>query len=201
MTKFEERSKCSYDNKAENYDQTFDGKFTVRFKEVITNSIKIDHNDTVADIACGNGRLLQKLAQKYEFEGYGIDISEKMIDQARKINPDMKFYVAGCDKLPFGQSEIGIMTVCAAFHHFPFIDKFAKEAGRVIKKNGMLYIAEVYLPTAFRVICNPFFKFSKAGDVKLYAPYEIISLFENNGFAARDVDINGKVQLIQLQKI
>ena len=200
MNKYEQRSKISYNKKAENYDSTFDGKFTVKFKEMMYKSIIIGPNNTVADIACGNGRLLHKLTEKNSFLGYGVDISEKMIEQAKKINPDMKFYVAGCDELPFDSGEIGVMTVCAAFHHFPNVQAFAKEASRVIKKDGMLYIAEVYLPTVLRVICNPFVKFSKAGDVKFYSPNEIISLFENNDFVGKGVEINGRVQMIKLQR-
>lgn len=92
------------------------------------------------------------------------------------------------------------MTVCAAFHHFPNIQKFAEEAERVIKKGGTLYIAEVYLPVIIRVISNPFVKFSKAGDVKFYSPNEIFSLFENNRFVKDDVEINGKVQMIKLKR-
>lgn len=200
MNKFEQRSKISYDKKATNYDSTFDGRFTVKFKEMLFKAVNINSNDIVADIACGNGRLLYKLAEKNSFCGYGVDISEKMIEQAKKLNPDMKFYVSKCDELPFEKGEIGIMTVCAAFHHFPDVDNFAKEASRVIKKDGMLYIAEVYLPTILRVICNPFLKFSKSGDVKFYAPNEIASLFENHEFVVSAVEISGMVQMIKLQK-
>ncbi len=92
------------------------------------------------------------------------------------------------------------MTVCAAFHHFPNIQEFAKEAERVMKKEGILYIAEVYLHTILRVICNPFVKFSKAGDVKFYSSNEIVSLFKNNGFVKKSIKIKGKVQIIELQK-
>lgn len=200
MNKFEQRSKISYDKKAENYDSTFDGKFTVKFKEMMYKAVTINSDDTVADIACGNGSMLHKMAEKTAFCGYGVDISEKMIESAKKLNPDMKFYVGRCDKLPFEKDEIDVMTVCAAFHHFPNVEKFAEEASRVIKSNGMLYIAEVYLPTFLRVICNQFVKFSKAGDVRFYAPSEIVSLFENNGFAANGVEIDGRVQIVKLKR-
>ena len=96
--------------------------------------------------------------------------------------------------------KIDIITVCAAFHHFPNIQKFAEEAERVMKKGGILYIAEVYLPTILRVICNPFLKFSRAGDVKFYSSNEIVSLFENNGFVKKDIEIDGKVQIVKLQR-
>ena len=123
-----------------------------------------------------------------------------MIEQAKRLNPDMTFYVSGCDQLPFENGEIGVMTVSAAFHHFPNVQRFAQEAGRVIRIGGMLYIAEAYLPAILRVICNPFVKFSRAGDVKFYSPNEIVSLFENNGFVASGVEIDGMVQIIKLQR-
>ena len=200
MNIYEKRSKNSYDKKAENYDSTFDGKFTVKFKRMMCKTVCINDNSTVVDVACGNGRLLNMLAEKSTFYGHGVDISDKMIEQAKKINPNMDFYVAGCENLPFENGKIDIITVCAAFHHFPNIQKFAEEAERVMKKGGILYIAEVYLPTILRVICNPFVKFSKAGDVKFYSPNEIVSLFENNDFVAESVEIDGRVQLIKLQR-
>ena len=200
MNKFEQRSKKSYDKKAENYELTFDGKFTAKFKKMIYEAVTIAPDDTVVDVACGNGRLLHELAEKSPFCGYGVDISEKMIEQTKRLNPDMTFYVSGCDQLPFENGEIGVMTVSAAFHHFPNVQRFAQEAGRVIRIGGMLYIAEAYLPAILRVICNPFVKFSRAGDVKFYSPNEIVSLFENNGFVASGVEIDGMVQIIKLQR-
>ena len=200
MNIYEKRSKNSYDKKAENYDSTFDGKFTVKFKRMMCETVCINANATVVDVACGNGRLLNMLAEKNSFNGYGVDISDKMIEQAKKINPNMNFSVAGCEELPFENEKIDVITVCAAFHHFPNIQKFAEEAERVMKKEGILYIAEVYLPTILRVMCNPFVKFSKAGDVKFYSPNEIVSLFEKNGFVKNGIEINGKVQIIKLQR-
>ena len=128
MNIYEKRSKNSYDKKAENYDSTFDGKFTVKFKRMMRESVCVNANDTVVDVACGNGRLLHMLTEKCSFYGYGVDISDKMIEQAKKLNPTMNFYVAGCEALPFKNGEIDVMNVCAAFHHFPNIQKFAEES-------------------------------------------------------------------------
>ena len=200
MNKFEQRSKNSYNKKAENYDSTFDGKFTVRFKRMLYQSIKIKSDDAVADIACGNGRLLHELAKKASFIGYGVDISDKMVEQAKKLNPDMKFYASSCDKLPFKQGEIDIMTVCAAFHHFPDVHGFAKEAARAVKKEGSLHIADVYLPKVLRTLLNPLLRFSKAGDVKFYAPNEIVLLFEKYGFHADKIKTHGGIQMIKLRR-
>lgn len=200
MNKFEQRSKDSYNKKAEKYEETFDGKFTVKFKNILFNTLSITDNSRVVDIACGNGRLLQMLANKWSFHGYGVDISDKMISQAKMLNPSMNFYVAGCEKLPFEDNFIDIMTVCASFHHFPDVEKFAKEANRVIKQNGLIYIAEVYLPRVLQIIFNPFVRFSRAGDVKFYSPKEIINLFEKNGFCVENVKIDGIIQIVSLYK-
>ena len=132
MNKYEMRSKNSYDKKAEHYDSTFDGKFTVKFKNVMCETVCINSDNTVVDIACGNGRLLNMLAKKHNFYGYGVDISDKMIEQAKKLNKNMEFYVAGCEELPFENEKVDVMTVCAAYHHFPNVEKFAEEAKRVI---------------------------------------------------------------------
>ena len=200
LNKFEQRSKDSYNKKAEKYDSTFDGKFTVKFKNMIFNNLNISNNSNVLDIACGNGRLLQMLSSKCSFNGYGVDISEKMIAQAKSLNPSMNFYVAGCEKLPFEDNFIDLITVSASFHHFPDVEKFAKEVNRIVKKGGKIYIAEIYLPHILQVIFNPFVKFSKAGDVKFYSPKEIASLFEKNDFYTDNIVIDGMIQLISLCK-
>lgn len=200
MNIYEKRSQITYDKKAKNYDSTFDGKFTKKFKEMLDKSVDIKVNDTVLDVACGNGRLLQQFAKKAPIKGFGVDISENMIEEAKKLNPNMEFYVAGCENLPFEEGEIDVMTVCAAYHHFPDVIGFAKEAKRVTRNDGRLYIAEICIPALFRVICNPFVKFSKAGDVKIYSSKEIVRLFEMNGFVSEGVEIKGFVQVVKLRK-
>lgn len=91
MNKFERRSKESYNKKAINYDDTFDGKFTKKFKQIILDSLDVKDGDRLLDVACGNGRLLQMLSKKADIKGFGADISEKMIEEAKKLNPDMNF--------------------------------------------------------------------------------------------------------------
>ncbi len=199
MNKFEKRSIKSYDKKADNYDNTFDGKFTVKLKNALLKMVSISKNDYVLDVACGNGRLLEQFhKQGVTFHGFGTDISNKMIYNAKKINPSMEFQVAGCDALPYKDQSMNVVTVCAAFHHFPDVEKFATEVTRVMKTTGTIYIAEVYLPKLLRILCNPFVKFSKAGDVKFYSPEEIISLFEKNGFEKKEVFIKRIMQVIAM---
>lgn len=99
--------------------------------------------------------------------GYGIDISEKMIENAKKKYTDMIFKINSCECTSFESQMFDAITVCAAYHHFPDVKAFAKECNRILKPQGMLYIAEEYYPLIIRLISNPFVPLSRAGDVKI----------------------------------
>lgn len=196
MNKFEKRSISAYNKKADKYDSTFDGKFTLKFKTTLLDIMDIQTGDTVLDIACGNGRFLNMLSMQHSFYGYGVDISENMIEQAKLLNSGMYFSTASCEQLPYDDHMFDIITVCAAYHHFPNVNGFTKEACRLLKKGGKIYIAEVYLPTLIRAICNPFVPLLKEGDVKFYSPDNIMETLKNAGFKKQEYIKNGHIQIV-----
>jgi ubiquinone/menaquinone biosynthesis C-methylase UbiE len=196
VNKFENRSAATYDKKADHYEETFDGKFTVRFKNLLAEAVTVPNGGAVLDVACGNGRLLKMLAEKFSFGGYGADISTQMVEQAKALNPSMTFVAAGCDSLPFESGAFDVITVCAAYHHFPNVAAFAKEARRLLKPSGKIYIAEVLYPAVIRAICNPFVRLSKAGDMKFYAPAEIMRTLRSAGFRNADYKTDGAIQIV-----
>lgn len=200
MKNFNELSKLAYNNKADNYNETNDGKFTLKFKILLCENIVLKDNSNVLDIGCGNGTLLKMLSTKNKINGYGIDISDRMINNAFDNCTEMIFKVAGCEDIPFETGLFDVITVCAAYHHFPDINAFANEVSRVIKKNGFIYIAEIYLPTALRAIINPFVPLSKDGDVKFYSPQEIVNNLQVNGFRQVSIIKKGYIQIICMQK-
>ena len=199
MTDFNAKSKRAYNQKADNYDNTSDGRFTKKFKELLLSSVEISKNNFVLDVACGNGMLLKMFLEKTAINGFGIDISEKMIKNAMLNCPTMTFQVAGCEKIPFEKDSMDIITVSAAYHHFPSVDDFAKEASRVLKPKGKVYIAEIWLPFILRVLLNPFLPLTGAGDVKFYSTNEIIRTFEKQNFEVVKAEKQGNVQIIQMQ--
>jgi ubiquinone/menaquinone biosynthesis C-methylase UbiE len=200
MKSFEEKSRESYNQKADDYNETFDGKFTERFKELLLDMIELDNGMRVLDVACGNGTLLRMLSSKKDIRGYGIDISDRMILNAKKICPDMEFMVSGCDHTAFPDQMFDVVSVCAAYHHFPDVKAFAAEAGRILKPGGRIYIADVFYSSPIRVILNPFIPLSKAGDVRFYSPREIERNFEAHGFRKTNFMIEGHIQILELTK-
>ena len=202
MNKFNEKSKAAYDKIADDYDNTPDGKFTRKFKTLLLSIITLKDNDHVLDVACGNGTLLAAMSKRKTIKGFGIDISERMIKNAAALNPGMEFQAAGCEAIPFQNNTMDIITVSAAYHHFPNVDAFAKEAKRLLKSSGKIYIADVYLPLFLRIICNPLVPLMPAGDVKFYSPDEIINHFtQRYGFEKINIKIIVNIQIISMKKL
>jgi ubiquinone/menaquinone biosynthesis C-methylase UbiE len=198
---FEEKSRESYNKMAFDYDNTVEGRYTERFKELLLEEITIKSGAAILDVACGNGTLLKMLSGKGGIKGYGIDISDKMIEYAAGKYPDMSFSVGRCEKTPFSDRMFDAVTVCAAYHHFPDVRGFAKEVRRILKPQGMIYIAEIFYPFLIRTLLNPFVPLSKAGDVKFYAPKEIIGNFQSNGFGFKAYKRENYIQIIGMQKL
>ncbi|MCL1996593.1 MAG: class I SAM-dependent methyltransferase [Defluviitaleaceae bacterium] len=198
--KVEEKNIIAYDKKADNYDKTLDGKFTEKFKSLLLSTMELKNGDSVLDVACGNGTLLSKMARLKEIQGFGADISPKMIENATILNPDFQFVVAGYENMPFDDNSVDIITVCAAYHHFSNVEIFATEVKRLLKPTGNLYIAEIYLPTILRNIANVFLPFSKDGDVKFYSTREIENTFSKMGFHLVNKVVRGHIQIVRLQK-
>ncbi len=201
MRNYNEKSRESYNKLADHYDSSFEGRFTLDFKNLLLEEISAGPGTRVLDVACGNGTLLSMLAEKFGITGFGVDISEKMIENARLKYPEMIFQTAGCEKIPFDERSFDMLTVCAAYHHFPDVKAFASEASRLLKIGGRLYIADIYYPDLIRYILNPFVPMSKAGDVKFYAPKEIIRTFERSGFRHVRLNIVGHIQIAVFQKV
>jgi len=185
----------AYDKKADNYDNTFDGRFTGKFKELLLANMFIKDGDSVLDVGCGNGALLSKITKT--INGFGVDVSPQMIKNAAVRHPEFEFIVSSCEKISFSDNSMDIITVCAAYHHFPDIGAFALEAKRLIRQGGSLYIAEIYLPPIIRHAANIFLPFSKDGDVKFYSCKEIIDMF--SGFQLVKTVRKRYIQIVQLQ--
>lgn len=59
MKTFEEKSRESYNQKADSYDSTFDGKFTVKFKKLLLEEVIVKPDNSVLDVACMKGTGLK----------------------------------------------------------------------------------------------------------------------------------------------
>lgn len=107
----------------------------------------IKKSDKVLDLGCGNGRFVNIIKEKGG-EYFGTDVSENLINIAKKKYPNENFQTTQALKLPFSDNYFDIIYSIAVLHHIPSNDfrlEFLQEAKRVLKIGG-IFVLTVWKP-------------------------------------------------------
>jgi tRNA (uracil-5-)-methyltransferase TRM9 len=140
-----DQNKEIYNKIAEHFSDT--RSFLWRDLEPLSQFVK--DGDTVLDIGCGNGRLYQLFGEMSRPEGMqnirfvGVDISDKLIDIAKKEYPKGEFYVGDMVELSFENEKFDVVYSLVAFHHLPDHNlqiKALQEMKRVLKPGGKIIL-------------------------------------------------------------
>ena len=107
----EDKSEKAYDKKADNYNNTFDGRFTEKFKHILQNEVVLQKNYKLLDVACGNGELVSRFLKNNDIKGFGIDISGNMIKNAKLLCPQGSFKKSNCEHTGFERNFFDVITV------------------------------------------------------------------------------------------
>jgi SAM-dependent methyltransferase len=135
----------SYDAVAEEYvrrifdelkDKPLDRELLDRF------AVDVRRKGTVCDVGCGPGQVARYLAER-NVDVTGIDLSPEMIEQARRLNPDIEFRQG--DMLAL-EAEDGAWAGITAFYsiiHIPREEVVSalREFARVLQPAGLLLLA------------------------------------------------------------
>jgi ubiquinone/menaquinone biosynthesis C-methylase UbiE len=99
----------------------------------------------VVDIGCGGGVLVRALAARGA-RVTGVEITESQLAAAvRDDNGSGARYVVGlAQRLPLEDASVDVVAFMRALHHVPPADMLSalREAGRVLRPGGVVYIAE-----------------------------------------------------------
>jgi len=107
----------------------------------IPNMIKTVKNikgKKLLDIGCGAGVHIKRYSKKGAMCS-GIDISETMIEMAKKNNPKVEFKVGTVTKLPYKTNSFDVVTCSLILDYIEDLNKAFKEINRVLKNGGYLY--------------------------------------------------------------
>ena len=110
---------------------------------------QLKSTDQVLDVGCGNGWAVQKLVQRGAGQGFGVDISPKMVARAQEYTRDdgrFHFKVAAADSIPFdAQSMTHILNIESLYYYPNPLDAITEWA-RVAKPLAKLTIVvDLYL--------------------------------------------------------
>jgi ubiquinone/menaquinone biosynthesis C-methylase UbiE len=133
------------------YDDLLGGEGTYQKELILPNLLRlmdISANDIILDLACGQGFFTREFF-KMAKGAIGIDASRSLIKIAEKGVPGAEFHVAQSDTLPLKAGSVDKVAVVLALQNIQEVAGTLKEAARVLKKGGGLYI--VLNHPAFRV--------------------------------------------------
>jgi 2-polyprenyl-3-methyl-5-hydroxy-6-metoxy-1,4-benzoquinol methylase len=104
------------------------------------------------DFGCGIGRLSRALASRFD-QVHGVDISDPMIDQARRLvggeHPNCKFEVSVSERLPSADGRFDLVLSNIVLQHVPprLAAGYVREFIRVLHPSG---IAIFQVPSELR---------------------------------------------------
>ena len=102
-----------------------------------------------------------------------------------------------CENTPYEDDYFDFLTACMAYHHFPDKDAFEKEALRILKPGGKIYIADPNFPHPIRKILN---LLCRNINGEFFSSDEITERFEKQGFKHIGTYKDHYAQLVILQK-
>lgn len=113
---------------------------------------KIKEGNTVLDLGCGAGIDCFLAAKKVGKNGkvLGVDMTEEMVNKA-KLNAqkmgikNIKFIVADIENLPVKDNTVDIIITNCVINLTPNKTKAFKEAHRVLKIGGKVYLSDIVL--------------------------------------------------------
>ena len=119
----------------EHYEDTWDDDYIAYFITALAKGAK------VLDLGCGAGNDSAKLAAS-GLSVEGIDLSDKLIEIAKKKNPSLKFIQGDILNLPYDDNSFDGIFAKASLLHIAKKDmpKALNEIKRVLRAEGVLHI-------------------------------------------------------------
>ncbi len=137
-----------FDSRALSWDKELGYEGKISQIRGIVKSFELTRNDSVLDVGTGTGILLSFIREAIGPAGKlaAIDFSFKMLVQAksRPSSGDPFIVNASVDSIPFPADRFDRVTCFSAFPHFPNKAKALLEMVRVLKSEGMLFIAHLH---------------------------------------------------------
>ena len=153
--------------------------------QILIEMTKVNSDDCVLDVACGPGLVTCEFAKAAK-KVTGIDITEKMIEQAQKRQKELGLTNLNWDigtvlPLPYESESFTIVITRYSFHHFINPEAVLKEMCRICKKGGKVLIADAALPNKHIDAYNHMEKLRDPSHTRAFSLDEFDTLLQNSG--------------------
>ena len=125
------------------YDQHFVPALFQYWGDYLANTANIKSGQQVLDVACGTGVLACAVAERIGEKGevVGLDLSNDMLDVARRKNTSIVWRDGQAESLPFGNNSFDHVMSQFGFMFFSDQRTALREMMRVLRPGGHLTVA------------------------------------------------------------
>ncbi|MCF6332277.1 MAG: class I SAM-dependent methyltransferase, partial [Draconibacterium sp.] len=120
----------------------------------------VENESSVLEIGCGTGELLDKINGK---EKTGIDISEKMIAEAKKQFPEINFVCSSAENIQLDK-KYDVIILSNLIGYLPDIQSVFEELQKVCHEETKIIV------TYYSIFWEPFIKFAEFIRIKKKGP-------------------------------
>lgn len=142
VSKHHERKVASqYDRLAHLYDGAYTGPLYEREDRIVARHLKslIAEGSRVLDIGCGTGKGYELLPKPISY--VGVDISVKMLEEAKRKHPGITLIEASAERLPLEQDGFdAVISTFGSLSHVADPPAAIQEISRVLKPGGILFV-------------------------------------------------------------
>ncbi|HEY6960955.1 MAG TPA: class I SAM-dependent methyltransferase [Gaiellaceae bacterium] len=91
------------------------------------------------DAGCGEGRLT-RLLSSLGHDAVGVDRSSRLVEEARRADPDGRYAVASIDALPLDDRAAALVVCVNVLPHVVDLEPAVRELARVLRDDGALVV-------------------------------------------------------------
>jgi SAM-dependent methyltransferase len=116
----------------------------------LIDQLEPQRGKTLADISCGQGRLVT-LAERKGLHAFGIDFAVGAVRKGQSETPQAGWVVGDGEELPFEDHSVDYVTHIGSLEHYIHPHLGAQEIARILRSGGK---ACVLLPNAYGLLGN-----------------------------------------------
>jgi ubiquinone/menaquinone biosynthesis C-methylase UbiE len=135
----EEKIRNHYNAVADTYDIHYDHHRGRNYHTHLSNHLirALPEGGTLLDIGCGTGLFVEKYI-RHGGTAVGLDISDKMVEQARKRCTGCEFIVGNGGQIPFRDGSFDAISSVLVFSYVKEPEEMLAETFRVMKPGGSI---------------------------------------------------------------
>jgi ubiquinone/menaquinone biosynthesis C-methylase UbiE len=179
---YKRKSQSYFDTSAAGYDKSSDmGIRPVLLASILERLKDIPQKDSILDVGCGTGELIYQLQAYLNTASAGLDLSDNMLEVARKkLGSSVDLRQGDAENLPWQNNQFDLVFCTLSFHHYPQPIRALEEIRRVLKHGGSLILADISMPS----LVNLILPLLATGDRHFYSRDEMTNLLNQTGYKA-----------------